>query len=132
MTIVMMNQFSARITSMEPRNQFASSKNSTTLMAAEFSPDQVDEFMKTSFYLPVDVLKDDRWQVLRAAVITGKEFQLARTLHMNGTTLHCLESVTLLDQARYVGVQERWNKKEQRMYMVAKIWYGRLPVGGLS
>lgn len=116
---------------MNPKTLYAGNKSSASVMTAELTPAQIDEFMKTSFYLPVDVLQCDRWDVLKPGVITGKEFKLARTLHMADTSLHCLESVTLLDQAQHVGVQERWNKKEGKMYMVAKIWYGRLPPGGL-
>lgn len=116
---------------MTTEKQYSSNRDSSSIMEAVHSPAQVDEFMKTSFYLPVDILKDERWQVMRMEVITGEEFRLSHVLYNPGN-LHCTESITLLDQARFVGVSNRWNKAERRMYGVAKIWYGRLPKGGLT
>ena len=98
------------------------SKTSSSLMAEDMNPDQLEQFMRTSFYLPIDVLKNENWFVRPVAVVKGSYFRSMKDYW--GEKLHCQESCELLASANWVGLSERYNKKTRQQWIVAKIWYG--------
>lgn len=97
------------------------SKTSSSIMAGVLTDDQIRQFMETSFYLPIDVLKHPDWEVRPIFVITGEDFKKLG-YHL---TSHCLEDYRLLKAAQFVAVSTRVSRKDRRLiYHVAKIWYG--------
>lgn len=104
------------------------SKDSSSIMAVETTPEQVEQFMKTSFYLPVDILKNRDWLVGRIMVITGEEFS-KKWFMQDGKhdEIHCVEAKELLFAAQFVAVSQRYNFKNKNTYYVCKIWYGKEP-----
>lgn len=103
------------------------SKTSSSLMATE-NPGQVLQFMKTSFYLPVDILKNGNWHVMPIKVITGDEFkrQWFRDIGAD-REIHCVESPDLLFASNYVAVSQRYCHPTGKTYYVCKLWYGEAP-----
>lgn len=104
----------------------AKPRDSSTVLTGKITPAQVRQFMETSFYLPVDVLKDKKWYVAPIDVMTGDEFRLL----YNGLiayNIHCMEDWELLVSAKHVAVSERRNKQNGARYYVCKIWYGKEP-----
>lgn len=96
------------------------SKGSSAILDGELTSEQVEQFMRTSFYLPVDILQHPDWQVKPIHVMTGKEFY---NLCYNQTA-YCVEDQRLLCSANLVAVSVRRNKKTGERHQVAKIWYG--------
>lgn len=101
------------------------SRGASSIMEGEVTPEQVERFMETSFYLPVDILKSKHWLVLPIKVMTGKEFE-ARLGTADYKHLHCVEDVNLLTGASFVAVSIRRHKSGLTT-AVAKIWYGAAP-----
>lgn len=101
-------------------------KTSSSIMTGgELTPVQVQMFMETSFYLPVDVLKRKDWHVLPIQVITGEQFQQA---YGDVANVHCIEDYHLLKNAQFVAVSTRRQNFSREYFHVAKIWYGKEPV----
>lgn len=102
------------------------SKGSSSIMTEEITPLQVQKFMETSFYLPVDVLKNRDWHVYPITVMTGEKF---RKFHGFATksTFHCMEDKELLFAAQFVAVSSRRRAYQNSFCHVAKIWYGKEP-----
>lgn len=99
------------------------SKGSSAIMTADVTPEQVAQFMRTSFYLPVDILKSKDWRVYPITVHSGSRFgQL-----YSRDEVHCLEDYYLLRTANFVAVSSRWNPETNEQCYVAKIWYGAAP-----
>lgn len=99
-------------------------KTSSSLMATD-SPEQVQQFMETSFYLPVDVLKNRDWQVFSINVISGKRF--SEKFYKDEPNLRCVEDYDLLCAAQFVAISTRRNLKTRTYYYVVKLWYGEAP-----
>ena len=92
------------------------------------------EFIKYSFYLPVDVLKDARWDVEPISVISGQEFwKHYQLLLEHGVAANKLQitldpcSIDILQAAKFVGISIRHDKLSSMTYLVAKLWYGAPP-----
>lgn len=102
------------------------SKNSSSIMEGEITPLQVQKFMETSFYLPVDVLKDRDWQVFPITVMTGERFKKFYGFATK-STFHCMEDKELLFAAQFVAVSTRRRAYQNNFFHVAKIWYGKEP-----
>lgn len=102
---------------------FSNSRGSSSIMAEDVTPAQVAQFMQTSFYLPVDILKHPEWVVDKIQVISGEHFnQYLRNI----PNLHCLESEELLAGSNHVAISHRFNVKTGDSFIVAKIWYGEV------
>lgn len=105
------------------------SKNASSIMEGEVTPLEVQRFMETSFYLPVDILKDRDWHVFPIRVITGEEFKtFADVVTLRaGDFLHCVEDKELLFKAQFVALSTRRRAFTRQVRHVAKIWYGAAP-----
>lgn len=106
---------------------------SSTLMSDLFYEESnrvVVMLMKTSFYLPVDLLNSSRVTVLPVEVITGEEFY-RKYYGIQRPSVHCDVSPDLMCLARYVGVSIRWfENNTHEPFTVCKIWYGQPPKKG--
>lgn len=101
------------------------SKGSSSFMTGLLTPVQILQFMKSSFYLPVDVLKAPNWKVSPIEVLPGAKF----ANQFSGTkNLHCAEEWELLVDAKFVAISQRYNRVTKTYYYVAKIWYGKEPL----
>lgn len=105
---------------------FSNKRTSSSLMAEDVTQEQVDQFMKTSFYLPVDILKNTDWQVGPIEVISGAAFDWQWENDLTGE-IHCVESLELLRKAQFVAVSQRYHKATGRTFYVCKLWYGAEP-----
>lgn len=104
-------------------------KSATLLSDLVVAPDKntVLWMMKTSFYLPTDILSSSKVTVLKVKVITGKEFELN---YLFGQNIHCDIDPSIICKARWVGVSTRWfNYHTQEVFHVCKLWYGEPPKG---
>lgn len=96
-------------------------RGSSSIMVEDVTPQQVRQFMETSFYLPVDILKHPEWVVDKIKVISGEEF----SMHLQGFKwVHCFEDAELLAASQFVAISHRYNIKSKESFTVAKIWYG--------
>ncbi len=102
---------------------FGNNRGSSSIMAEDVTPAQVQQFMRTSFYLPVDILKHPEWVVNKIVVISGTDFC---TYVQECDNLHCLEDANLLGASQHVAVSHRFNVKTGEECTVAKIWYGEV------
>lgn len=102
------------------------SRNSSSLMSEELTPLQIQQFMETSFYLPIDVLQNRGWHVFGISVMTGEKFKQFMDYATSGS-FHCVEDKELLFKANYVAVSARRKQFTQKHYYVCKIWYGAAP-----
>ena len=101
------------------------SKTSSSIMEDDITPEQVEQFMKTSFYLPVDILKHPDWKVGKIEVMSGAAFNWQ--WNNDGGEIHCVEAPELLCAAQFVAVSQRYSKRLGKTYYVCKIWYGAAP-----
>lgn len=103
---------------------FSNSRTASSLLTPPNSNqhgDTTEQFMRTSFYLPTDVLQNKEWVVYPIIVIAGSTFWINYDSEMK--ELHCLEDYDLLCKAQWVGISERVRKSDNKMFSVAKIWY---------
>lgn len=86
------------------------------------------DFLYTSFYLPIQILKSELITVERVKVITGKEF----TDFYGSTEMEeffvSLEgcNANMLYAAKQVGVSARMRKDNGDKILIFKLWYGRI------
>jgi len=99
------------------------SKTSSSIMEEE-TVQTVNQFMRSSFYLPVNILKHQEWQVYPIEVMTGEQFKHA---YGDAANLHCLEEFELQVTARFVAVSSRRHLLTRERFHVSKIWYGAAP-----
>lgn len=85
-------------------------------------------FLRNSFYLPVQVLKDDRFKVEPIKVTTGKEFEefCNSSLSCEFQIQHEGCNMWMLYAAKQVGVSARQIVATGEKILVCKLWYGRI------
>lgn len=85
------------------------------------------DFVKNSFFLPVDVLTSKLFRIEAIVVFEGKEiaeFISSKTERSNWTAKCEGASVQMVAAARHVGVSCRKILATQERVLIAKIWYG--------
>jgi hypothetical protein len=94
------------------------------------------EFIATSFYLPVEVLKNPRYEVHPVIVIPGSEFcalyeKLLDEIPTNHKLFVTLEpgSLALLSAAKFVGFSARFDRELNAKHLLFKLWYPKQPQG---
>ena len=86
------------------------------------------DFLRTSFYLPVQVLRDGRWVVEPIKVVTGEEFASFiddEDLTANWTVKVEGATKQMLTNSKFVGLSARCEKATGKRTMLCKLWYGR-------
>lgn len=89
-------------------------------------PDASLDFIRTSFYLPVDVLQDERFKVEKIVVVSGTAFrQFVREPEASKCKI-VGEGATpaMLQYAKQLGVSCRAIRATNERIMVVKLWYG--------
>lgn len=86
------------------------------------------DFIFHSFYLPVQVLKSERYNVAPITVIKGSEFEQAMLGWKQVGKLVAYEGCNqrMLMNAKQVGVSMRHVLATGQRVVVCKIWYGRI------
>lgn len=102
------------------------SKTSSSLIEGEVTPLEVQRFMETSFYLPVDILKNSDWYVSPITVVSGARFKELVDAN-NHSYFHFVEDKELLFKAQFVAISTRRKNYTRRTFHVCKIWYGAAP-----
>jgi len=86
------------------------------------------DFLFNSFYLPVQVLKDEHVKIEPIKVTTGEEFmEFMRSDEFNKFAVRfegC--SIDMVANAKQVGVSARQILKSGEKILVCKLWYGRI------
>lgn len=102
-----------------------SAANLTTIMHAAYD-ELPEDFIRNSFYLPVQVLKAAEYKVEDINVISGTEFQqlleipgAKDKIKAEGATMQMLAS------AKHVGVSVRTILATGEWVCICKLWYGR-------
>lgn len=101
----------------------------TTVLRSEY-PDWQLDFIRSSFYLPLEVLRDSRFAIAPIRVITGDQYSILAKLSAAGdcATIGLTNdgaSKRMLENAKQVGISERTIAATKETILVAKIWYGR-------
>ena len=102
------------------------SKTSSSIMEGEVTPLEVQRFMETSFYLPVDILKSHDWHVFPITVVSGARFKELVDANSRGY-FHFVEDKELLFKAQFVAISTRRKIYTRQPFHVCKIWYGAAP-----
>ncbi len=114
------------------RESNSGSKGVDTILSWQYNDWQLD-FINSSFYLPLEVLRDTRFIVSPIRVITGDQYETLASLAHSGDNSKVLlsndgASRRMLSNAHSVGVSERLILQTQEIVLVCKLWYGCEPV----
>lgn len=106
-----------------------SKKNQPVVSADLFTaPNNVApvDFIKSCFYLPVDVLTSDQFKVEPIKLTTGEEFRQFVRSEEAGNWLIVPEGAryVMLFAAKQLGVSCRLVKATDKKIMIVKLWYG--------
>lgn len=80
------------------------------------------DFLRNSFYLPVQILKDPAFAVNPIVVITGAAFKREYEFTATCEGANC----DMLVSAKSVGISTREIIATGERIIIAKIWYGRI------
>lgn len=109
--------------------QDAASKSMNSVIDIQHPMDMdyfIEEFIKNSFYLPVEALKAPGWAIEPIKVVTGEEFQKQYESDLsNHFVYRCEPSFALLRVGKHVGISERFNYSTGMTYIICKLWYGK-------
>lgn len=107
---------------------FLADKSLTGILTNEY-PNWKDDFIRNSFYLPVQVLKDVKYKVEPIKLISGSEFVVAVVMPYRIATGWKLVyegcNLTMLLSCVTVGVSMRQVVATGEKIVVVKVWYGK-------
>ena len=111
-------------------SEYRAGKTTSTIMAKVY-PSIVEDFIRNSFFVPIDAMRSSNWEVKPIRVITGQQFDVLRhAVHKqhNADVKLVLEGASphMLVNAKHVGVSERNNSANCETILVCKLWYGRI------
>lgn len=118
--------FPSNVNANGQRNQ---TRNIIELPTATLTEAIADSFIRTSFYLPADILVNKRWNINPIRVLTGKAFMVAYHQMIQAPRVPTIVTepadLHLLFLAHHVGVSLRELKSTGEVVMIAKLWYGQ-------
>lgn len=94
-----------------------------TLLTEKYQGWQAD-YVRNSFYLPIQVLKNPDFRIDSIVVISGKQFievGYDKTAKLEGA------SIRMLSAAKAVGISHRKFILTDEYVVIVKLWYGSIP-----
>jgi hypothetical protein len=112
------------------RSDIAATKQTLSIdsvMVEEYSG-MYRDFLESSFYLPIQVLKNDRFKIEPIKVTSGAEFMkfMQSEEHRKFSIRFEGCNIDMIANAKQVGVSARQVIDTGEKILVVKLWYGRI------